>query len=400
MTMRLSEDDQNVDMGDGEEKVDEDQDFDMEDLNAEKRDFGEKDEADDYINREREEVEKINNDKQEEDEIQSGNINIRKFKMGRVVFGSTKTLPANPCMIGDAQPDLVKILLLQIGATCTALSNTSNGIFATIDIRQKSDSWSLWRQCSLFFQERKLPENYHSGAGRSHLCVSTPTTTNCRLVFDLAKWEAAPSSNVPEALQSDWGPQLSQAARWSTTKVGIAYDRGSHLGDCGHSCVPPEAAQEIAAAGAKAKAKPVAKPTPKPVQLLEHQHCRLQWHTPEKLPKDQDSLQHLLREEAVEEITVERVVNTLTEEETGTTQGKETDGTNIEWPLHRSRCLVTSMQSVLMIGLFVMADDFWQDSEPANFIFLDAMLSTPNDASWATICSSLSAWLKGRNVRF
>ena len=64
MTMRLSEDDQNVDMGDGEEKVDEDQDFDMEDLNAEKRDFGEKDEADDYINREREEVEKINNDKQ------------------------------------------------------------------------------------------------------------------------------------------------------------------------------------------------------------------------------------------------------------------------------------------------------------------------------------------------
>ena len=40
--------------------------------------------------------------------------------------------------------------------------------------------------------------------------------------------------------------------------------------------VPPEAAQEIAAAGAKAKAKPVAKPTPKPVQLLEHQHCRLQ----------------------------------------------------------------------------------------------------------------------------
>ena len=34
--------------------------------------------------------------------------------MSRVVFGS-KVLPTDPCMIGDAQPDLIKILLLQIG---------------------------------------------------------------------------------------------------------------------------------------------------------------------------------------------------------------------------------------------------------------------------------------------
>ena len=33
--------------------------------------------------------------------------------MERVAFGS-KTLPASPCMISDAQPDQIKILLLQI----------------------------------------------------------------------------------------------------------------------------------------------------------------------------------------------------------------------------------------------------------------------------------------------
>ena len=57
----------------------------------------------------------------------AGEINIKKFKMGkmqdamsyprwmeRVAFGS-KTLPASPCMIGDAQPDRIKMLLLQIG---------------------------------------------------------------------------------------------------------------------------------------------------------------------------------------------------------------------------------------------------------------------------------------------
>ena len=61
-------------------------------------------------------------DEEEEDEI-----NTKKFKMGkiqdamsyprwmeRVALGS-KTPPASPCMIGVAQPDLIKILLLQIG---------------------------------------------------------------------------------------------------------------------------------------------------------------------------------------------------------------------------------------------------------------------------------------------
>ena len=64
---------------------------------------------------------------EEEEETAGGSINIRKFKAGevqdvveypawlaRVNFGSS-VLPTDPCMIGDAQPDLIKILLLQMG---------------------------------------------------------------------------------------------------------------------------------------------------------------------------------------------------------------------------------------------------------------------------------------------
>ena len=96
----------------------------MEDLNAEKRDFREKDEVDEYLNEQREEVEK---DEQEEEEIQGGESNLRKFRMremqdaveypswmSRIAFVS-KILPTEPSMIGDAQPDLIKILLLQMG---------------------------------------------------------------------------------------------------------------------------------------------------------------------------------------------------------------------------------------------------------------------------------------------
>ena len=102
----------------------------MEDLNAEKRDFREKDEVDEYLNEQREEVEK---DEQEEEEIQGGEFNLRKFRMGemqdaveypswmsRIAFGS-KILPTEPCMIGDAQPDLIKILLLQMGVNLSNL---------------------------------------------------------------------------------------------------------------------------------------------------------------------------------------------------------------------------------------------------------------------------------------
>ena len=124
------QDDEDVEMGDqmeearDDEEEEEEEEFETDDLNAEKRDFREKDEVDEYINKEREEVEK---DEQEEEEIQGGEVNLRRFKAGemqdaveypawmsRVVFGS-RALPTDPCMIGDAQPDLIKILLLQIG---------------------------------------------------------------------------------------------------------------------------------------------------------------------------------------------------------------------------------------------------------------------------------------------
>ena len=82
------------------------------------------------INEQREEVEK---DEQEGEEIQGGEFNLRKFRMGkredavecpswmsRIVFGS-KILPTEPCMIEDAQPDLIKILLLQLGVNLSNL---------------------------------------------------------------------------------------------------------------------------------------------------------------------------------------------------------------------------------------------------------------------------------------
>ena len=101
--------DQREEAGDDEEEEEEEA-FEMDDLNAEKRDFREKDEVDEYINKEREEVEK---DEQEEEEIQGGEVNLHRFKAGEmqdameypVVFGS-RVLPTDPCMIGDAQPDL------------------------------------------------------------------------------------------------------------------------------------------------------------------------------------------------------------------------------------------------------------------------------------------------------
>ena len=79
------QDDENVEMGDQTEEVrveeeeEEEEGSDMDDLNAEKRDFREKDEVDEYTNKEREEVEK---DEREEEEIQGGEINLRKFKAG------------------------------------------------------------------------------------------------------------------------------------------------------------------------------------------------------------------------------------------------------------------------------------------------------------------------------
>ena len=72
-----------------------------------------KDELDEFLDQEKNEVEKMSEEEQEidEDEDEEGEINIKKFKMGemqyamsyprwmeRVAFGS-RSLPASPCML-------------------------------------------------------------------------------------------------------------------------------------------------------------------------------------------------------------------------------------------------------------------------------------------------------------
>ena len=67
-------------------------------------------------------------DENDDEEIEVDEINIEEYEAGeahdavieypkwlkRIEFGS-KVLPIEPCTIGDAQPELIKILLLQIG---------------------------------------------------------------------------------------------------------------------------------------------------------------------------------------------------------------------------------------------------------------------------------------------
>ena len=93
------------------------------DINDERRDFREQDEVDEFLNEEREQAEK-----NDDEETEGGEINIEEYEadeahdaeieypawLKRIEFGS-KVLPVEPCMIGDAQPELIKVLLLQIG---------------------------------------------------------------------------------------------------------------------------------------------------------------------------------------------------------------------------------------------------------------------------------------------
>ena len=93
------------------------------DINDERRDFREQDEVDEFLNEEREQAEK-----NDDEETEGGEVNIEEYEadeardavieypawLKRIEFGS-KVLPVEPCMIGDAQPELIKILLLQIG---------------------------------------------------------------------------------------------------------------------------------------------------------------------------------------------------------------------------------------------------------------------------------------------
>ena len=88
------------------------------DINDERRDFREQDEVDEFLNEEREQAEK-----NDEEETEGGEINIEEYEadeardvvieypawLKRIEFGS-KVLPVEPCMIGDAQPELIQDL--------------------------------------------------------------------------------------------------------------------------------------------------------------------------------------------------------------------------------------------------------------------------------------------------
>ena len=106
-----------------QEEENDDQASKKDDIDDERRNFREQDEVDEYLNEEREQTDESDNE-----ETEGGEINIEECEAGeahdamveypawlkRIEFGS-KVLPIEPCTIGDAQPELIKILLLQIG---------------------------------------------------------------------------------------------------------------------------------------------------------------------------------------------------------------------------------------------------------------------------------------------
>ena len=93
------------------------------DLKAEKRDFREQDDVDQFVNEQVEKGDDSEGERAEDEEIDLGRyeageaVNVEEDYpawLERIQFGS-KVLPVEPCLIGDAQPELIKILLLQIG---------------------------------------------------------------------------------------------------------------------------------------------------------------------------------------------------------------------------------------------------------------------------------------------
>ena len=95
-----------------------------EELKSEKRDYRRQDDVNEFLKEEREQAETTD---EEEMDMQHDD-NIRGFRAGevrhvhieypkwmkRIDYGS-KVLPTEACVIGDAQPELIKILLLQMG---------------------------------------------------------------------------------------------------------------------------------------------------------------------------------------------------------------------------------------------------------------------------------------------
>ena len=138
----MQDDDADVTMKSPQEEVQPEEDDDdrtskENDINDERRDFREQDEVDEFLNEEREQAEK-----NDEEETEGGEINIEEYEadeardavieypawLKRIEFGS-KVLPVEPCMIGDAQPELIKVLLLQIGLNILRIYEFPNGTF-------------------------------------------------------------------------------------------------------------------------------------------------------------------------------------------------------------------------------------------------------------------------------
>ena len=102
-----------------------DADEDKEELTSEKRDYRRQDDVDEFLKEEREQAETHDEEQmemQDDDEIRGfragevRHVHVAYPKwMKRIDYGS-KVLPTEACVIGDAQPELIKILLLQMGS--------------------------------------------------------------------------------------------------------------------------------------------------------------------------------------------------------------------------------------------------------------------------------------------
>ena len=109
-------------LGGAKDKKEEDEDEDLNNFKQERMEKGEKDEVDEFLDGEKKETEK--KDAAEEEEMDVGKFEGGKVRdamefpkwMERVQFGSKTPPGLNSCILGDARPDLINLLLLAIGS--------------------------------------------------------------------------------------------------------------------------------------------------------------------------------------------------------------------------------------------------------------------------------------------
>ena len=109
-------------LGGAKDKKEEDEDEDLNNFKQERMEKGEKDEVDEFLDGEKKETEE--KDAAEEEEMDVGKFEGGKVRdamefpkwMERVQFGSKIPPGLNSCILGDARPDLINLLLLAIGS--------------------------------------------------------------------------------------------------------------------------------------------------------------------------------------------------------------------------------------------------------------------------------------------